>query len=105
MAFDRKAWMKEYHKKWYLDNKEKLQKRMKENHQNNLDRDRERSDQWYINNKELVLERQKERYRKPEEKLRRRQIELQSTYGISFGLLKDDPILALRVAEYLNNEL
>jgi len=81
MAFDRKAYMKEYHKKWYSDNKDRLKQKMKDNHVKNIDRDKKRSSDWYENNRELTIERAKRNY--TSDKSKKRDSNLKRSYGIS----------------------
>lgn len=75
--------MKEYHKKWYEENKERLKVRMKENRAQNLDRDKKRSRDWYWDNRELSIERVKRNSAIPENKLKKRGQTLKYNYGIS----------------------
>ena len=77
--FDRKAWMKEYHKKWYKKNKKKVLKRVKKWAKNNPEKRKfiwrkwiklnskkisTSNSKWYKNNKEKALNSRKRYHKK-----------------------------------------
>lgn len=84
--FDKKSWMKEYHRKWYQDNKERLKEKMKDNHSKNLKRDRDRSAKWYSENRDRILEEMAIINGRPETKLETRNRHLKANYGISLDV-------------------
>lgn len=84
MAFDRKAYMKEYHKKDYKKNKQKIDYANKQYYQNHKDEITDYKKEWYDLNKDITLARQSSKYKKltKEQRMNRG---LKSNYGITIN--------------------
>ena len=89
--FDRKARMKEYHKKWYKKNRKKVLKRVRKWAKNNKDKRKIITDNWTKNNKDKIKVSQSEWAKK-----NRKQINKRSLIYIK-NRYKTDPSFKLRV--------
>ncbi len=82
MAFDRKAYMKEYHKKNYKRNKDKIDAKNKEYYDAHKDEIIEYKNNWYLEKKEKISTRNKRKWAKLT-KEQRRELKLKEAYGLS----------------------
>lgn len=82
MIFDKKAWMKDYHKKYYQENKEYVDKQNKKYYEENKKEVVAYKKEWYNDNKDKILKMRKKRYNlTPEEQKRNSRLK---QYGINF---------------------
>ena len=72
--FDRKAWMKKYHKKWYKKNKKKILKAVKKWAKENPEKRKIIVDRWNENNPEKRIAVIKKSYKKNIKNIRKRNV-------------------------------
>ena len=81
---------KEYHKEWYINNKEKIKQQNKESYKKNKEKVNERSKKWYEDNKEKHKYIMKE-YRQTPIGIKITTINNWKTYGLKlFGYTYDE---------------
>lgn len=77
--FDRKSYMKEYHKKDYKNNKEKIDTKNREYYEQHKEEISNYKKNWHIKNRDTILKKQKEAY----DPIAIRKYHLKSNYGIT----------------------